>query len=69
VKGFRMKIFWRNFFLGIPFAIGLILTLMSIVYVVDCTNNEDSALAAIILGVIGVPILLGTTANLFKNKE
>lgn len=64
-----MKTFLKYFFTNIPFAIGIVFSLLSIGYVVKVINQRyasDETVAAIIFGIIGFSLVI---ASLLRIKE
>ncbi len=56
-----MKQFLKNAFKLIPFALGVLLTLLSLNYMIhyfDRSGSEDYIITSFILGIIGIPLLV-----------
>jgi hypothetical protein len=54
-----MKQFLKDWLVAIPFAIGLFLTIFSVVYALD-VQNGDSMVAALFNGIVGIPLLFAS---------
>jgi hypothetical protein len=57
-------IYFTLFLRAIPLAIGLVLTLLSAAYAIDVDAGSDNGMTALVLGVIGVPLLLASAVTL-----
>jgi hypothetical protein len=65
-----MKTFWKTFGLSIPLAIGIALSMISIVYCVNCYNSlEDDGIIIAVTSLFGFPLLFGSLATLFPKKN
>jgi hypothetical protein len=62
-----MKTYLRNFLLGIPLAAGALLTLISVVEVLEA----DTALlpGALLCGLLGIPLLFATVASICARPQ
>lgn len=66
-----MKAFLKNYLRHLPFALGIIFTLKSILYILESQRgprSEDAFIFAIIFGIIGIPLLVQSVikSNLIK---
>ena len=61
-----MKAFVKNFFAAIPFALGVLLTLFSIVHAMEA-DRGDNWVPALIFGLIGIPMLFAAIIALAKD--
>lgn len=64
-----MKLFIKNFFAAIPLALGVIFTIFSVVNAMEAANDENNAFAALIFGVIGVPLLFASIMSLSRDPN
>jgi nitric oxide reductase large subunit len=64
-----MKIFLKNFLLAIPLAIGVVLTVLSVVNAMEAPNDEDNAIAAVLWGIIGIPLLFASIVSLTRRTN
>jgi hypothetical protein len=64
-----MKSFLKNFFIAIPLAIGVVLTVMSISNAMEAPDSGDKGVLALICGVIGIPLMFATIASLVRNPN
>ena len=55
-----MKFFLKNFFAAIPLALGIVVTMFSVVNAMEAANDDDKAIAALLLGIIGIPLLFAS---------
>ena len=65
-----MKAFWKLFFHAIPLGIGIVLSLISIVYISKIGSIDEIA-ASIIFGIIGFPMVIAGATRFIKkvNEE
>lgn len=61
-----MKLFWKLFIHAIPFAFGIVLSLISIAYTTEAVGSEDQIMAAIIFGIIGFPMVVASAISFAK---
>ncbi|MBU1690734.1 MAG: hypothetical protein KKD65_08345 [Gammaproteobacteria bacterium] len=61
-----MKIFLKNFLLAIPLAIGVVFTVLSVVNAMEAPNDEGNAVAAVLFGIIGIPLLFASIVSLTR---
>lgn len=59
-----MKAFMKNLALAIPLAIGIVLTILSVVNAMEAPNDKDNAVAAILFGTVGIPLLYASIVTL-----
>jgi uncharacterized membrane protein len=64
-----VKLFIRNFFAAIPLALGIVLTIFSIVNTMEAANDEDNAFAALLFGVTGIPLLFASIMSLSRDPN
>jgi len=65
-----MNGFWKTLLKTIPLSIGIIASLISITYCVECYNSLEDYLGIILLfGIIGFPLVFGSVALLFPHKQ
>ena len=53
-----MKIFIKEFFKYLPFGLGIAFSLQCVIYSVKCFDSDDYIPAALIFGIVGVPLLV-----------
>jgi hypothetical protein len=58
-----MKAFLKNIAIGIPLAIGLMLTLVAIALVL---RGGDDLLFGVMLGLVSIPLLFATLASIMR---
>lgn len=61
-----MKSFWKLFFHAIPFGLGIVLSLISIAYILEAVGNEDRIISAILFGIIGFPLVVASVISFAK---
>lgn len=61
-----MKHFLKNFLFAIPLAIGVVLTILSVVNAMEAPQDEDKAVAAVMWGIIGIPLLFASIVTLTR---
>ena len=64
-----MKPFVKNFFLAIPLALGVVLTVMSVSNALDSPDNAEKGVLALISGVIGIPLLFASIVSFVRNPN
>jgi hypothetical protein len=63
-----LKRFIKNFLLGIPLAIGAMLTLFAVVHSMSVSEGDHGAYA-LICGGLGIPLLFASLCSLFGNQD
>jgi len=61
-----MKNYLKNLLLGIPLALGLMLTLIAVVMVM--TSDSDQYFHALVCGLIGIPLLFASLAAIARRQ-
>lgn len=64
-----MKTFVKNFFLAIPLALGLVLTILSVVSAMNVAEDNDYIVGALFCGLLGVPLLYASVVSLARPRE
>lgn len=59
-----MKNFLKNFLLGVPLAIGCMLTLLSVSSILSGTFEDGGG--GLFYGLVGIPLLFATLVAIFK---
>ena len=61
--------FLKLFLRGIPLALGLVLTLLSAVYAANAEGDSSNLVSALLLGLIGIPLLLASAVSISRAIE
>lgn len=64
-----MKSYLKNFLLAIPLALGVVFTILCVVNAMEAANDADNGVAALIFGVIGIPLLFASSVALSKPQD
>ncbi len=64
-----MKIFIKNFLRAIPLALGLVLTVLSVVSAMNIAEHQDYYVGALFFGLLGVPLLFASVVSLTRSRE
>ncbi len=64
-----MKSFLKNFLVAIPFAIGVVLTIICVGNAIEAPNNGEKGVLAFISGVIGIPLLFASIVSFINNPN
>lgn len=63
-----MKTFIKNFFRAIPLALGLVLTILSVVSAMNIAEDPDYIFGALFCGLLGVPLLFASVVSLARPR-
>lgn len=64
-----MKRYLTDFLIAVPFALGLIFTIFCVVNALGALDNSDRGFTAIVLGLVGIPLLFASTAAILRRAN
>ena len=64
-----MKRYLTDLLIAIPFALGLILTIFCVVNALGSPDNSDRGFIAVVLGMVGIPLLFASTAAILRRAN
>ena len=64
-----MKRYLKDFLIAIPLAIGMVLTIICVVNAIGSPGESDKGVVAILLGIIGIPLLFASTAAILRREN
>lgn len=64
-----MKNFIKNFLRALPLALGLILTIFSVVAAVNIAEDDDYIFGALLSGLVGMPLLFASVVSIVQPRD
>ena len=64
-----MKNFIKNFLRALPLALGLILTIFSVVAAVNISEDDDYIFGALASGLVGIPLLFASVVSIAQPRD
>jgi hypothetical protein len=65
----NVKRYLLDLLLAVPLAIGLVLTVLSVSNAVSASGDADKGVVAMLLGLVGVPILYASAAVILRRAR
>lgn len=63
-----MKRYFLDLLVAIPLAVGLVLTVLAVANAIDSAGDSEKGVTALILGVMGIPLLFASTAAIARRS-
>lgn len=63
-----MKLFFKNFAMAIPLAVGIVLTIFSVVNAMEVWRESTAGSMSLICGVVGIPLLYASIMAMMSDQ-